>query len=63
MLISFYCCRLFDLLLSETILLDRLSALGLEPASHSALLALPVHDPESSQVVLDVRSKAVVVSV
>ena len=56
-------CRLFELLLSETVLLDRLSALGIEATSHSALLSLPVHGPESSQVVLDVRSKAVVVGV
>lgn len=48
--------------MSETILLDRLSGLGIDPTSHSALLSLPLHGPEASQVVLDVRSKAVVVS-
>lgn len=45
----------------ESVVLDSLSSLGVEPAAHSALLAISVHRSESNQVVLDVRSKSVVV--
>lgn len=53
--------RLLEMLRPESGILDRLNSLGLEPAAHSALLAIPVHKSESNQVVLDVRSKSVVV--
>lgn len=55
-------CRLCELLFAESRLLDGLNSLGVEPSAHSPLLAMPVHRSESSTVVLDVRSRAVVVS-
>jgi hypothetical protein len=54
---------LLELLLPESRMLDSLNNLGIEPDAHSALLAMPVHSSDSKQVVLDVRSKSVVVGV
>ena len=53
--------RLLELLLSESRMLDSLNDLGIEPSAHAALIGMPVHRSESNQVVLDVRSKSVVV--
>lgn len=54
--------RLFDILLLESRLLDSLNGLGIESSAHSNLLAMPVHGLGSNKVVVDIRSKAVVVS-
>lgn len=43
-------------------MLDSLHSLGIESSVHSSLLEMSVHGPESSQVAVDVRGEAVVVS-
>ena len=43
-------------------MLDSLNSLGIEPTAHSSLLGMSVHRSDSNQVVLDVRDRAVVVS-
>lgn len=60
----FFSCnfRLFELLLSESQLLDTLSGLGIEASAYLSLLTMPVHGSGLSEVVLDVRNKVVVVS-
>ena len=51
------------MLFAESQLLDSLHNLGIEASAHASILGMSVHRSDSDQVVLDVRHKAVVVSV
>ncbi len=56
-------CRLLEVLQSESRALDNLVRLGIHSEWHVPLLGLSVHGSESKNVVVDVRSKEVIVSI